>query len=155
MRRSSLSILSALLILSLCSSAIGAGVNWCRADPTVRLNGTSVQIWVAIPEQYVSAVTGPTYVEVNTPGAVTRELVSTDAGFGGNGEDVRFGELKGSLSGNSFPTQVWVKVPIDKTVLGVKVKVPLQVEVAPDNAPSTILLGDTDGTDVRLTVTGQ
>jgi hypothetical protein len=108
----------------------GAGVSWCRADPIVDLNGKRVQIWVAVPEQYVDKVTGPIEVEINVPNSVTRKLVYTDAGFNGYGEKVNFTTNYGTLMpGGSFWMTVVVRVPMN----GFWQSVPVQVEVVHPN----------------------
>src|SRR5689334_6010561 len=42
-----------------------AATSWCRKDPDVLLEGTAVQIVVAVPDQYLSLVEGPTKVSFN------------------------------------------------------------------------------------------
>ena len=76
-RRGVLAILAGLMAALVISAPTLAGVGWCRADPVVRLNGTEVQVWVAIPEQYKSLVNGPIDVVVRTPAGVTREVAAT------------------------------------------------------------------------------
>jgi hypothetical protein len=70
-RRGLLAILVGLIASIVVAVPALAGVGWCRADPVVRLNGTDVQIWVAIPEwTYEPATPLP-------PAAVTAIAVST------------------------------------------------------------------------------
>jgi hypothetical protein len=39
---------------------VSAGRAWCRMDPDVLLEGTFVRVDVAVPEEYVPLVNGPT-----------------------------------------------------------------------------------------------
>lgn len=143
--------LLAVLALALPAQA----VRWCKTDPIVQLNGTSVQVLVSVPEEYAPLVNGPIRVEVRTPLAVARELVFTDSGFNGYGEDVSFTNLKGDVKNNTFPTEIQVQVPVDRSHLGKNTKVPVQVEVYPDNAALAVAQGTSDGTTVKLSVTGR
>ncbi|MEA2598977.1 MAG: hypothetical protein QOF01_5446, partial [Thermomicrobiales bacterium] len=52
------------LVLALQINTASAGISWCRADPGVALNGTVVQIWVAIPLEYQPLVDGPIQVTI-------------------------------------------------------------------------------------------
>lgn len=155
MRRLALSAILPLLAVLLFAVPAGAGLTWCKSDPIVRLNGTEVQIWVAIPEEYQAYVNGPIDVEVATPKAVTREVVFTDEGFNGHGEEVRFTDLKGPVMHKTFPVVIRVKVPIDRASLGSNVTIPVQVEIVPDNAAAIIVSGTTNLTEAKLLVTGR
>jgi hypothetical protein len=116
----------------------GAGVSWCRADPIVDLNGKRVQIWVAVPEQYVDKVTGPIDVQINVPSPVSREVVMLDSGFNGYGEKVSFTTNGGSLMpGGSFWMTVIVRVPMN----GFWQSVPVQVEVIHPNGETQYFNG--------------
>ena len=96
-----------------------AGETWCAKDPIVRLNGEDVQIWVAIPEEYETLVTGPVEVKVATGPKVSRELIYLDAGFNGYGENVKFAQLSGGklYRDGSFDVMISAWVPIDKAGL--------------------------------------
>ena len=155
MRRFAISAIVPLLALLFLALPANAGQIWCKADPIVRLNGTEVQIWVAIPEDYQGHVNGPIAVEVATHASVDREVTFTDAGFNGFGETVRFTDLKGTIKDTVFPVLVRVRVPIDRTGLGRKVTVPVRVEVIPDNASAITVTGTSDLTEVRLLVAGR
>lgn len=115
----------------------GAGVSWCRADPIVDLNGKRVQIWVAVPEQYVSKVTGPIDVQINVPGSVSREVVMLDSGFNGYGERVSFVASGSLMPGGSFFVTVIVRVPMN----GFWQSVPVQVEVIHPNGDTQYFNG--------------
>ena len=39
-------------------------MEWCKKDPVVRLGGTLVQIWVAVPAEHQALVDGPVEVEM-------------------------------------------------------------------------------------------
>jgi hypothetical protein len=129
MRTWSISLsLVALAILVLASPAL-AGRRWCASDPIVALNGHDAQLWVAIPEEYQSLVTGPIDIQISTPKGVTTETLFLDAGFNGYGEKVKFSTLtKGKLyADGSFDVQVRVQVPINTKNMA---KIPLQLTVS-------------------------
>ncbi|MEA2513093.1 MAG: hypothetical protein QOF33_289 [Thermomicrobiales bacterium] len=132
------------LVLALQINTASAGISWCRADPGVALNGTVVQIWVAIPLEYQPLVDGPIQVTIKTPRGVDRQLLWTDAGFNGLGEEVTFRTVRDWDEGRrSFPVQIKVSVSA-----GGRTDIPMQVEIIPDN-------GDTirrDGTNGGLSV---
>lgn len=136
-----------------------AAVKWCKSDPIVRLDGTQVQILVAIPEDYQSLVNGPIAVEVSTPKSVDRELILTDAGFNGFGEVVHFTDLF-SLSSiiqinNTFTMRIRVQVPIDRSSLAETDVIPVEVTVIPDNASAVVVYGTADGTTAELPIKGR
>ncbi len=117
--------LGLLAVLMLAAPAM-AGRTWCARDPIVRINGHDVQMWVAVPAEYVSLVSGPIDIEILTAQPVDAEVLFLDEGFNGYGETVRFGEMrKGKVySDGSFDIQLKVKVPIrDKKIR----KIPLQL----------------------------
>jgi hypothetical protein len=112
MRRFSIIAVFATIALFLTISPTGAGIQWCPRDPIVALNGQEVQIWVSIPNEYQSAVTGPVDVEIWTPRGVEQEVLFTDDGFNGYGETVSFKE-RDSLSGDAMGVEVRIKIPYD------------------------------------------
>ena len=115
-----------------------AGVGWCRVDPIVSLNGRQVQIWVAVPQEYVSKVSGPIEVEINVPSSVSRQLLYTDSGFNGYGERVTFTTNNGSLMPDgSFWMTFVVRVPMN----GFWQSVPVQVEVVNPDGTSRFYNG--------------
>jgi len=93
-----------------------AGRSWCAKDPIVRLNGADVQIWVAIPEEFVPTVTGPVQVKVYTPVGVSQELIFVDQGFNGFGENVKFStdEKLTVRADGSFDVIIKAWVPVDR-----------------------------------------
>ena len=132
-------LLFAMLVAALPAQA---GEAWCMSDPIVRLNGTQVQILVAIPETYQPLVNGPIEVEVKTPRSTTRELLYTDLGFNGYGERVTFSDLPmNSSAAAPVLVTVVVRVPIDRSRLPGGIEVPARVTVDPDNADATVGVG--------------
>ena len=93
-----------------------AGRKWCARDPIVRLNGEDVQIWVAIPEEFVPTVKGAVQVKVYTPVGVSQELIFVDQGFNGYGEEVKFttDEALTVRADGSFDVIVKAWVPINR-----------------------------------------
>ena len=136
-----------ILALLMLAAPAGAGVTWCRVDPIVSLNGTVVQILVAVPDQYVAAVNGPIAVDIATDRTVTHELLFTDAGFNGHGETVAFSDYfqyhpPRSLLANEFPAQIKVSVPMNGSLLPVGgPPVPVEVTVIPANGPTIVYYG--------------
>jgi hypothetical protein len=101
----------------------------------VSLDGVHVRILVAIPEEDQRLVTGPVQVEVATAASVKREVLLTDEGFNGLGEQVIFTDLRGDPGTEEmFPAVVRVKVPIAGSGLRETPHVPVQVEVIPGSA---------------------
>jgi hypothetical protein len=133
-RKLSASLCLVLLALVIFAAAASAGVTWCRSDPIVELNGKRVQIWVAVPEQYASQVSGPIQIEINAPAVVNRQLLLTDAGFNGQGESVSFTTNNGTLlPDGSFYMTFIIQVPMN----GVYTTVPVHIEVVnPDGSKS-------------------
>src|SRR5688500_9534927 len=115
MRRSILCLVLVIIATLLIASPASAGRRWCARDPIVNLNGNSVQVWVAIPEEYVPFVNGPIDVAFRTPAGMSRSVVMTDDGFNGLGEVVTFSDdSKSKINAQgAFTVQIWVSVPID------------------------------------------
>jgi hypothetical protein len=114
-RRWTLTIGLALLAVLVLATPAMAGRRWCSRDPIVALNGHDLQMWVAIPEEYETLVTGPVDVRIGVPAGVTTETLFTDEGFNGFGETVTYDILKGGkvYTDGSFDIEVRVMVPID------------------------------------------
>jgi hypothetical protein len=140
-------ILAVLLALGTIPSV--AADDWCDADPIVRLDGTNrVQILVSIPAQHFDNVTSATRVEIQTPASVGRELLYTDDGFNGLGEQVTFGNLPGGVATSSgYLVYVRVVVPIQASN-----PVVIRVRIIPDNGPEMVTYGLQTGTVVYLWV---
>ncbi len=148
---SSLVVLVAVLVLVL---PVQSAVHWCRTDPIVALNGTLVDIQVAVPLDYVLMVNGPVRIEIQTPKTTVRQLILTDIGFNGHGEEVIFTDGAGVVQDNQIPTKITVRVPIDGSQLATDEVVPVQVTVMPDNAAPVTVEGTSDVTKVQLTIVG-
>jgi hypothetical protein len=112
MRRFISALIPSIVLIVLLAAPAGAGLTWCPRDPIVSLNGQVVQIWVAIPEDYQTAVTGPIEVQLTTPRGVSQEVLFTDEGFNGFGETVDFRE-RGRLRGDEMNVGLRVRVPYD------------------------------------------
>ncbi len=143
-----------LAIILVVLTALGAAPSvaaddWCDADPIVRFDGsTTVQILVSIPMQHVANVTGATRVDVQTPASVSRELLFTDAGFNGWGEEVVFGNLaNGVATSSGYLVYVRVAVPIQTTS-----SVVIRVRIIPDNGPELVTYGRHTGTAIYFWV---
>jgi hypothetical protein len=154
-RLSAATILGLLALLVLTIPAGAFGVSWCRADPIVRLNGTEVQIWVAVPAEYAPLVNGPIDVRIKTPRQVSEELILTDAGFNGHGETVTFSDMPGKVRRGAFDTLVEVRVPIDARDLPFGTVVPVRVEVIPANGETLYFDGTTHMTVFKFKVQGE
>jgi hypothetical protein len=127
-----------LLALLLSVAPANAGWMWCAKDPVVRLNGTSVQILVAVPQELQTAVTGPIQVVVSVPVGVATALVSTDAGFNDFGETVRFvTDPNLPKLGNLFIAQVRVTLP---TATGAP-PLPTMLTITPENGAARSVTG--------------
>jgi hypothetical protein len=138
-------------ILLLVSPAV-AGRSWCMKDPIVRLNGVEVQIWVAIPEEFVPAVNGPIAVFVRTPHGVVQETVLLDDGFNGYSEVVTYGTHAGTVADDgSFDADITVAVPVDlRIVRGMRNarEIPVQVTLVQGDRTEVV-----EGTNNGMTVT--
>lgn len=155
MRRLGVPVVLALLGLLVATFPAQAGLGWCLSDPVVELNGTQVQILVALPDNLADAVSGPITVNVFTPARVDREVVFTDAGFNGYGEVVRFHDTFGRVSDDgSFQATALVSVPIDWQKLGGWTRVPVQVTVISGGSARSVATGTSLGTPISFTVQG-
>ena len=134
-----------------------AGLEWCPADPVVKIDGTRLSIVVSIPQKYVRKVNGPTRVEIVTPEGVRRQLISTDPGFNGYGERVVFrtdpdtiGAKAYTKGRKSVPVEIRVSVPMHSSID--EDDVPVILAVLPANAKSVVARGSGEETDVSLKV---
>lgn len=147
--------LLAVMVMAMPAQAL---VKWCKTDPIVELNGARLQVLTAVPEEYVHLVNGPISIKFKTPKGVSRELVFTDSGFNGHSETVKFTDLtKGVVEEGSFTTQVSVIVPIDKVKLREMgaTKVPVLLEIIPENGAPMLAYGDANTTKMELSITGE
>jgi hypothetical protein len=123
------------LIVGLSAAPAVAGRTWCARDPIVSLNGVPVQIWIAVPQDYVAAVNGPVVVDVQTPARVSRSVVFTDDGFNRHGERVTFSNLSDAsvAKSGSFEVRISAYVPVDSDTLralGIRNRrIPVQIHV--------------------------
>jgi hypothetical protein len=132
--------------------AAEAARGWCRCDPDVYLEGTFVQIAVAVPDDYLSLVGGPTKLWFNLPSQVDRQFAWADAGFNGYGYDVGFSKAyQPDTPCAKFSVNLTIKVPI---VNGTKV--PLWCSAAPAKGSYVERLGNDakTGTSLNFTVYG-
>ncbi len=155
MRRLSLTTLLSILAVLVLALPANAGWLWCKSDPVISLNGTVVDIVVAIPVDYVPAVNGPTQYEIATPRGVERQLILNDIGYNGHGSEVVFTDGPGIVRDNQIDTTVSVYVPIDESTLAEGETVPLEMTITPTNGEQVTVMGTTDGTTVELTIIGQ
>ncbi len=151
--------LGMLAVLVLASPAMAAR-SWCAKDPIVLLNGTPVQMWIAIDEQYVPYVNGPIDVKVYTPGSVEREVVFLDEGFNGYGETVTWGTIDYATvaSDGSFNARVNAIVPVDKQALKKHTKqrnIPLQLTIVYEDGTNQVIEMTNDGTKIDFKVLGK
>jgi hypothetical protein len=129
-----------------------AATSWCRKDPDVLLEGTTVQIVVAVPDQYLSLVEGPTRVSFNLPSGVDRKLVFADSGFNNLGYNVVFSTAyQAGQTVAKFSVNLKVTVPINGPT-----KVPLQVTATPaKGTAATVTAADSEsGANLNFTVYG-
>jgi hypothetical protein len=78
-------LIAAVFVLGLAGQA-EAGRKWCKRDPVFLVAGTLVSVEVAVPWDDQNRVTGPVDVTLYVPKGTKASLVSTDEGFGGQGE---------------------------------------------------------------------
>ena len=82
---------------------------WCQTDPIVEIAGQRVDIALSSYEEMLELATGPAQVIITVPKGVPIRLVSTDAGFGGHGYDVRFNRSR-KLANTEQVLEVQIKV---------------------------------------------
>jgi hypothetical protein len=150
------SIVGALVTLVLLIAPVSAGREWCARDPIVSLNGTQVQILVAVPEEYVSAVAGAIDVRVAVPSGVIAEVTFLDAGFNEYGEAVSFQRRGGQVaSDGTFDAGIRVSLPVDQRALRAlnlpNGPIPVQVTII-TNDQSTVVEGSSSGIQAEVTV---
>jgi hypothetical protein len=129
-----------------------AGRVWCRTDPDVLLEGTFVRVDVAVPEEFVHLVNGPTWLRFNLPSAVDRQFVWADAGFNGLGYDVTFSTaFQPNKRVAKFSVNLTIKVPIKDGT-----KVPIWCSATPDKGTAVERTGNDakTGTSLNFTVYG-
>ena len=180
MRRRLLLGSSLAMVLVFALGIVGqAGYSWCRADPIVSFNGTPVQIYVEIPEEYQSLVNGPIKFNINYPSGVTPEVLYTDDGFNGYGEEIRFQEGQWSDSthligdvdkdayysasyfwngaGAVYPIEFQAKVPVHRGKLrkqfGIHANdIPMRLIIIDAAGVEHLFEGKNDGTRIAVNV---
>jgi hypothetical protein len=166
-RRTLLAFTLGMLALLILAAPVAAGRRWCAKDPIVELNGIPVQMWVAIPEEYVPYVNGPIDMTISVPAEVQREITFLDEGFNGYGEVVRFKDLGywGLLSGyrpakvaadGSFDVEVRTTVPVNKNLLFnllMKRTIPLQLTIVFADGSTRMVEMSNDGARIAFRVT--
>ena len=148
---SALAVFVAVLLLTL---PVRAGLDWCDSDPVVLLDGVPVQILVSIPPQSVSRVKGATWVVIAIPKSVSRKVVSTDAGFRGYGEQVRFRKLKGDSDDDDdeFRVKLRVSAPLKGAASATGRSVPMKVTVIMPGRVPMVSYGTTKLTEASFKV---
>jgi hypothetical protein len=141
MRRVSVSLLLGVFALLLVSAPAAAGRAWCARDPLVRVDGTEVQIWVAIPQEFEPYVKDKVKMKIAVPKGSSRQVLFTDEGFNGHGEEVNWGDAKPTSDG-SKPMDIEVHVIVDQgridKAFGKNTVVPVQVIVNVGTETQTI-----------------
>lgn len=78
-----MSLLGALVLLALLTTnQVNASIVWCKADPTVSIDGRVIDINVYSTEEILTHATGPTTVRIKVPTGVSTELIAEEEGFG-------------------------------------------------------------------------
>jgi hypothetical protein len=172
MKRLTGSVTLALVALVLLVAPASAGREWCAKDPVVSLNGTVVQILVAVPKEYVPAVNGAIDVRIATPSGVASEVVFLDAGFYGYGETVSFQQSGSSVAADgTFDAGIRARVPVNQRTLrqlGLpNGPIPVQVTVVTNgeltwtgdlpvvvDGKTTVVEGSSNNTQVTVSVQG-
>ncbi|CCF85689.1 hypothetical protein [Nitrolancea hollandica] len=152
LRRLALATTFGFLALLFAVLPASAGLVWCQGDPIVSLNGTRVQIIVAIPADDQPRVTGPIQVDIGTPASVNRKLISTDSGFNNHGEKVTFRDTKGGFAGSVFPVEVSVSIPVDASRSGGGSDIPVNLTIITKNADPLLVYGTAARTGARINV---
>jgi hypothetical protein len=123
------------LAVVLLAAPATAGRKWCMKDPVVSLNGSHLELWIAIPEEYVHLVNGPIAITYRIPSDVSRSVILLDDGFNGYGETVTFLDSNAQVNpAGLFDVDIQVIVPIDaEAASGI---------IAPQDIPLRLMLND-------------
>ncbi len=113
------------LLLVLATHPAAAGVGWCRTDPVVVIDGRVADVFVSVPLDALSRVTGPTEIVITVPVGVTNTWAVPGPGFG-YGEVVTFDQSP-ALSETAEGVEILVKVYLPAT----DDEMPVLVEFAP------------------------
>lgn len=131
---------------------VSAGRTWCRVDPDVYLEGTFVRVDVAIPDEYLALVCGPTSLWFNLPSQVDRQFAWADTGFNGLGYDVGFSTaFQPNKPASKFSVNLTLRVPIKDGT-----KAPIWCSATPDKGTYVERTGNDarTGTSLNFTVYG-
>jgi hypothetical protein len=134
------------------AAPVSAGRSWCRVDPDVLLEGTFVRVDVAVPEEFLHLVNGPTSLWFNLPSQVDRTFVWADDGFNGLGYTVGFSTaFQPNKPASKFSVNLTIKVPIKDGT-----KVPIWCSATPDKGTYVERTGNDakTGTSLNFTVLG-
>ncbi|HEX5165511.1 MAG TPA: hypothetical protein VFV93_08960 [Thermomicrobiales bacterium] len=146
-----------LLALMLLVMPAAAGVSWCRADPIVELNGTPIQVWVAVSAEHEHLVSGPIQVMVFTSDEVDTNTTYLDDGFNGYGEEVTFRRRNWKHNDESFPVEIKVKVPLDnrqvRREFGMR-DIPILIEIITGDGQTISIEGRSSGASASMEVHG-
>lgn len=150
--RRTAALLLGLLALLVVAMPASAGRAWCARDPIVTIQGTQLQILIAIPEEYVPYVNGPIHVDVRTPDWAPADLLFVDDGYNGYGEFVTFSIINGNpvYDPSKTQTNVDVMVPIAYDKLPPNTQVPVQVTLIPGKGATKVKNGNARSTSVGL-----
>jgi hypothetical protein len=136
MRRISAPLLLAVAALMAFSAPTAlAGRSWCRVDPIVSIGGTTVQVWIAIPQEFVPYVKDATEVTFYVPkNAGSRKVLFLHSGFNGKGEKVIWKEVNPATTADGdIPITITVRVRVDNSrmedALGDDVVLPVETRV--------------------------
>lgn len=119
--------------------AADASITWCRSDPLVKLAGVPVKIDIAVLEDDLHLVNGPTGVHITVPRTVTREFIWADEGLNGLGYKVSFNQgMREGTPPEVFTATIKVHVKTKD-----KVRIPVAVYCTPaDGEPSEYIFED-------------
>lgn len=169
MRRLTMTLLVVLAAAVVLATPASAARTWCAKDPIVALNGTPVQIWVSIPDEYVPYVNGPIQMTISTPASVSRQIQFLDSGFNGYGETIEWRDLGswGLLTGwrpatvaadGSFDVTVQTVVPVNKNLLFnllFRSTIPLRLTIVFEDGTTKTVEMTNDGARVSFRVQGR
>ena len=131
-RRALAGLVLVALIVALQPLGAGAGVGWCRTDPTVVIDGRVGHITVLSHTEVLAQAKGPTRVRIEVPAGATTEVRSMDNGFG-HGYDLEFVERQGRHGDAADgPVEIKVFVPVS----GPQLPVVIDFEADEDGARS-------------------
>jgi hypothetical protein len=118
-------VLAVLFLTLAVQNTANASVMWCRSDPVVVIDGYITDVFVSVPVDSLTQISGETRIVIVTPPDVSVRLATPGVGFG-FGEDVIFRESSSLEVGDSgMEIRVKVLVPAESS------DVPVRLEVSP------------------------